>query len=213
MINDYNLEYTDIIQYLNQIVIKKSERLNIVFKAKDIDNSDYNICKDILDKIINYINEQITNNHFNQLSTNISSFDGFEKVRKELGLPIGLYKKNDYTKPINLVKFLIIHSYYTESTNRKCFLYKIRVIINRSTDSFLDFDIDTVIIENNYLVYNVFINRIFKKDNNNLYYSHNKNIYHSLSNDLSMNINLYNEIQKQRDKQNIIMQSSINDFY
>ena len=29
MINDYNLEYTDIIQYLNQIVIKKSERLII----------------------------------------------------------------------------------------------------------------------------------------------------------------------------------------
>ena len=43
MINDYNLEYTDIIQYLNQIVIKKSERLNIVFKAKELDNSDYNI--------------------------------------------------------------------------------------------------------------------------------------------------------------------------
>lgn len=213
MINDYNLEYTDIIQYLNQIVIKKSERLNIVFKEKEIDNSDYNICKDIIYKVINYVNEQIINNHFNQLSTNISSFDGFEKVREELGLPIGLYKKNNYTKPINLIKFLIIHSYYTESTNRKCFLYKIRVIINRNTDSFLDFDIDTVIIENNYLVYNVFINRIFKKDNNNLYYSHDKNIYYSLSNDLSMNINLYNEIQKQRDKQNIIMQTSINDFY
>ena len=30
---------------------------------------------------------------------------------------------------------------------------------------------------------------------------------------VKMNINLYNEIQKQRDKQNIIMQSSINDFY
>lgn len=213
MIIDYNLEYTDIIQYLNQIVIKKSERLNIVFKEKEIDNSDYNICKDIVDKIINYVNEKIMDNQFNQLSTNISSFDGFEKVRKELGLPIGLYKKNDYIKPINLFKFLIIHSYYTETTNRKCFLYKIRVIVNRENDSFLDFNIDTVIIENNYLVYDVFINRIFKKDNNELYYSHNKHNYYSLSNDLSINPNLYNEIQKQRDKQNKIMQTSINEFY
>ena len=39
MINDYNLEYTDIIQYLNQIVIKKSERLNIIFKAIDYADS------------------------------------------------------------------------------------------------------------------------------------------------------------------------------
>lgn len=213
MINDYNLEYTDIIQYLNQIVIKKSERLNIVFKEKEIDNSDYKICKDIIDKIIDHVNEQITNNHFNQLSTNISSFDGFEKVRKELGLPIGLYKKHNYIKSVNLVKFLIIHSYYTDSINRSCFLYKIRVIIDRGSDSFLDFNIDTVIIENNYMIYNIFINRVFKKDNNDLYYSHDKNIYHSLSNDLSMNINLYNEIQKQRDKQNKIMQTSIDNFY
>lgn len=213
MINDYNLEYTDIIQYLNQIVIKKSERLNIVFKEKEIDNSDYKICKDIVDKIIDHVNEQITNNHFNQLSTNISSFDGFEKVRKELGLPIGLYKKYNYIKSVNLVKFLIIHSYYTDSINRNCFLYKIRVIIDRGSDSFLDFNIDTVIIENNYMIYNIFINRVFKKDNNDLYYSHDKNIYHSLSNDLSMNINLYNEIQKQRDKQNKIMQTSIDNFY
>lgn len=213
MINDYNLEYTDIIQYLNQIVIKKSERLNIVFKEKETDNSDYNICKNIIDKIINYVNEQIINNHFNQLSTNISSFDGFEKVRRELGLPIGLYKKNDYIKPINLVNFLIIQSYYTNTTKRRCFLYKIKIIVNRESDSFLDFNIDAVLIENNYMIYNIFINRVFRKDNNNLYYSQNKHNYFALSNNLSINPILYNEIQKQRDKQNKIMQTSINEFY
>ena len=217
MIENYSMEYNDVIQYLNSFVIKKSERLNINFKFKITDSTDYIKCNKSITDIINFVNNMIKRNQYNQYSTNVSSYDGFEKVRRELGLPVSLYPKYEYNDLIELINFSIIHSYIGEFKNVKCFLYKLNVIINRGKDinfykTYLNFNVDFIVINEKTLIYNIFINGNVKKINNNsdnLYFSNDKNSFSFIPNNLSVNQNLLNEIQTKREKQNEIMQSSI----
>lgn len=226
MIENFNMEYNDVIQYLNSLVVKKSERLNIIFKYKTPTQEDLNICSKFIYEVINLINKKISVNQFNQYSTNISSFDGFEKVQRELGLPVSLYKKFNYNREINLINFSLIASFYGKinryEENLDCYFYKINVSINREKDNIedftiLNFNIDFVNIKNtktsSNIIYNVLINGCFKNPRNEeLYLSTNKNNFSNLQDSLTMNQNLFDEIKSKRNNQNQIMQSSINDF-
>ena len=206
------MEYNDVIQYLNSLVVKKSERLNIIFKYKTPTQEDLIICSKFIYDVINLINKKISVNQFNQYSTNVSSFDGFEKVQRELGLPVSLYKKFNYNREINLINFSLIASFYGKikryEENLNCYFYKINVSINREKDNIEDFTI---------LNFNIdFVNIIgnfSNSKNEELYLSLNKNNYSNLQDTLSMNQNLFDEVKSKRDVQNEIMQNSIDEFF
>lgn len=227
MIENFNMEYNDVIQYLNSLVVKKSERLNIIFKYKTSTEEDINKCSKVVNDIINFVNKKISVNQFNQYSTNISSFDGFEKVQRELGLPVSLYKKFNYNREIKLVNFSLIDSFYGKikryKENLDCYFYKVNVSISRdkiNSDDFsiLNFNIDFVNLNNLHtnsnIIYNININGNFSNSKNEeLYLSSNKNNYSNLQDTLSMNQNLFDEVKGKRDIQNEIMQSSIDEFF
>lgn len=227
MIENFNMEYNDVIQYLNSLVVKKSERLNIIFKYKTSTEEDIIKCSKVVNDVINFVNKKISVNQFNQYSTNISSFDGFEKVQRELGLPVSLYKKFNYNREIKLVNFSLIASFYGKikryEENLNCYFYKINVSISRdkinSNDfSILNFNIDFVNLNNSQtnsnIIYNVnIIGNFSNSKNEELYLSSNKNNYSNLQDTLIMNQNLFDEVKGKRDFQNEIMQKSIDEFF
>lgn len=226
MNGNFNFEFSDVIQYLNSFVIKKSERINLQFKNKTITQEDLENCLIAINDLIKLVNKKIKNNQYNQYSTNVSSFDGFEKVQRELGLPISLYPKINYNRKIILVDFSIIASFYGNINQYgkliNCYFYKVNVSITRekvsnSDSPILNFNIDFLNLKNSFsnsnIIYNILIKNLFVKQiNEELYFSNNKNNFSDLNDNMIMTQELFNEVKDKRDLQNEIMQSSVNGF-
>lgn len=208
----FNMEYVDVIQYLNQLTTNRKYGYNYnhdyyFMESEELTNQDLEICRNTINKIINIINETIENNQFNKLSTNISSFDGFEKVQKELGLAPSLYPKYSYNSLISLVGFKINNVYYYNKNLK----FNVNFIIKRDKQEnglnnyHMKVKIIFLIMNNMIIVENVFILGFIKKENEqNYFYSNNKMEFKNLNDKYSIN-----EMNEIREKQNLIMQTTV----
>lgn len=204
----FNIEYIDVIQYLNNLVDSKNYNDYAFIKSNTLTVQDIRLCENILNQIINLINRKIKENDFNRLksnnpeyiglSSNISIFDGFEKVQRELGLAPNLYPKYFYNTPIELLDYKIINL-YRYNNNLK---YELVVKIKRNNkDNGLNNHIMTFKI-----IVLFFYNKIIVKDINILGFTK----VNEDSNYFYLNGKLDNsDIIDIRKKQNIIMQDQI----
>lgn len=204
----FNIEYIDVIQYLNNLVDSKNYNDYAFIKSNTLIVQDIRLCENILNQIINLINRKIKENDFNRLKSNnpeyiglysnISTFDGFEKVQRELGLAPNLYPKYFYNTPIELLDYKIINL-YRYNNNLK---YELVVKIKRNNkDNGLNNHIMTFKI-----IVLFFYNKIIVKDINILGFTK----VNEDSNYFYLNGKLDNsDIIDIRKKQNIIMQDQI----
>lgn len=210
----FNMEYVDVIQYLNQLTSNRKYNYDYYFmESEELTKQDLEICRNIINQIIDLINQTIKNNQFNKLSTNISSFDGFEKIQRELGLAPSLYPKYSYNSLISLVSFKINNVYYYNKNLK----FNVDIIVKRDNqfnglnNNFMKTKIIFLIINGLIVVENVFILGFIKKEsklaNQNYFYTNNKMEFNNLNNDNY----LINEMNEIREKQNLIMQTKIED--
>lgn len=204
----FNIEYIDVINYLNNLVDNKSYKDYAFIKSNTLTVQDIKICENIIIQIINFINQKIKENDFNKLmtnnpeyiglSSNISTFDGFEKVQRELGLAPTLYPKYFYNSLIELLDYKI-NNLYKYNNNLK---YEITVKIKRNNkenglnNHVMTFKIKLLFFYNKIIVKDINILGFtkFKEDNNYFYINGKLN-----------NVDIVNI----RKKQNLIMQEQI----
>lgn len=208
----FNMEYVDVIQYLNQLTSNRKYNYDYYFmESEELTKRDLEICRNTINHIIELINQTIKNNQFNKLSTNISSFDGFEKVQRELGLAPSLYPKYSYNSLISLIGFKINNIYYYNKNLK----FNVDIIVNRDkqynglNNHYMKTKIIFLIVNGLIVVENVFILGFIKRDNiqnnQNYFYNNSKMEFNNLNNDNY----LINEMNEIREKQNLIMQTKI----
>lgn len=205
----FNIEYIDVIDYLNNLVDNKTYKDYAFIKSNTLMVQDIERCDQIINQIIDFINQKIKDKDFNKLKTNnpefiglcsnISTFDGFEKVQRELGLASNLYPKYFYNSLIELLDYKIINL-YRYNNNLK---YELVVKIKRNNkenglnNHIMTFKIKLLFFYNKIIVKDINIIGFTKvKENSNYFYLNGK----LDNNDDIVNI---------RKRQNIIMQEQI----
>lgn len=222
--NQFDIEYIDVIQYLNKMAFNKS----FDFKFKDniikpVDNlihvklsdSDVNICKKSISDIIKLVNQNIKDNDFNNESLNISAYDGFERVQRELGLAPSLYPKFQYDTFIFFVDYRVIDFYKFDDS------YKIKLIveIGRENKIFssknMVFTVSLFSSNGKTLIEFIFINGFISKNRGLDYLYIDNNFYNFSTFDnkrLYINKQNYNELMAKYNERNQIMQTPINNY-
>lgn len=216
MNNDkFDIEYIDVIQYLNKMAFNKQfintdpnfEKLN------KLSNDDYKKCEKSIYDIIKLLNQNIEANDYNKESLNISGYDGFERVQRELGLAPGLYPKYNYDSLVYLLNFKILNCYKLNNYLR----IKANIIIGRNnkvfTNKFMDFTVILLLFNDQSIIEFVYIIGFINKNQNlnNLYLDNKYYDFKTFDkNKLCITSQNYNELMDKYNYQNQIMQTSIN---
>lgn len=220
--NQFDIEYIDVIQYLNKMTFNKS--FNFKFKddiIKPLDNlvytklseSNINICKKSINDIIKLVNQNIKDNDFNKESLNISAYDGFERVQRELGLAPSLYPKFQYDTFIFFIDYRVVEFYEFNNS------YKIKMIIEIGrknkiySSKNMVFTVSLFSSGGKILIEFIFINGFINK-NKGLDYLYLENNFYNFSTfdnkQLYVNKQNYNELMAKYNERNQIMQTPVN---